>query len=110
MESQKASSCPGWEKLEFTICSGDGKRAKRVRLQMSAKERGSKKERQCSLKGNKRRRSTAKGKELAWDRMRSTNLWKRDKGSDKKYETEKSGKELQQERGCYLSQNMLNAY
>ena len=115
MESQKASSCPRWEKLEFTICSrvghdwatplslftfmhwrrkwqpppvflpgqsygtgepsgllsmgshrvgydwsdlaaaaGDGKRAKRVRLQMSAKERGSKNERQCSLKGQEK--------------------------------------------------------
>lgn len=44
MESQKASSCPGWEKLEFTICSGDGKRAKRVRLQMSAREAAKKKD------------------------------------------------------------------
>ena len=72
MESQKASSFPGWEKLEFTICSGDGKSKKGKSSDEHQKERQQKRE--CSLKGNTKRRSTAKGKGLAWDRMRSTDL------------------------------------
>lgn len=62
MESQKASSCPGWEKLEFTICSGDGKSKKGKSSDEHQKERQQKRKESAVSKETRDGGQQRKGK------------------------------------------------
>lgn len=109
MESEKASPCPGWETLEFTYmlrgwkenkegkASDEGKREQKRKSQPETEKKND-----IRVKSQRKQESEvkSKGEGLAWDRMRSTDIWYRDKVSKEKHETDKSVRELWRERGC----------